>query len=296
MRRLSLVLLAATVLFGLSVTAAFSADPPPEVQAAAKACLAKGFKPNTAAYAACMAQQLGQPVPSPREQAAQQSCLDKGLNPGTDAFKQCVQQQLGQPQQPPQQTTTSSQPPATATPTQKAATEACKAKGLKPNTTPFNQCVARLLLPPKQRDAYDACAAQGFTQGTDPFVQCVQKQLSAGNPPLTPRQQDAVDLCLGKGLVQGTDAFKACLTTAGKSALSPKQQAAVDTCQAKGLSGDALGKCISDLLKVEVPAPAGTKGPTPAEVQAAFAACTKKGLKPPSDAFEKCVKSALASP
>jgi hypothetical protein len=152
------------------------------------------------------------------------------------------------------------------------------------------------LLAPKQRESYDACAAQGFQQGTDPFMQCVQKQLEAGNPPLTQRQQDSVDLCLGKGLVQGTDAFKACLKTAGKSALTPKQQAAVDTCQAQGLSGDALPKCVSDLLKVSVPAPAGSKGPTPAEVQAAFGACVAKGLKPPSDAFGKCVKTELAKP
>jgi hypothetical protein len=129
-------------------------------------------------------------------------------------------------------------------------------------------------------------------------MQCLDKQLHGGSnsPALTPRQQDAVDFCLGKGLVQGTDAFKACLKTAGKSSLTPKQQAAVDTCQAKGLSGDALSKCVADLLKVDVPARAGSKGPSPAVVQAAFAACVKKGLKPPSDAFEKCVKTQLANP
>jgi hypothetical protein len=113
---------------------------------------------------------------------------------------------------------------------------------------------------------------------------------------LTPRQQDSVDYCLGKGLVQGTDAFKPCLKTAGNRSLTPKQQAAVDTCQAQGVSGDALVKCVSDLLKVAVPAPSGAKGPSPAEVQAAFTACVAKGLKPPSDSFEKCVKTAVANP
>jgi hypothetical protein len=96
--------------------------------------------------------------------------------------------------------------------------------------------------------------------------------------------------------VQGTDAFKACLKTAGNRSLTPKQQAAVDTCQAQGLSGDALVKCVSDLLKVAVPAPSGAKGLSPVEIQAAFVACAAKGLKPPSDAFAKCVKSAVANP
>jgi hypothetical protein len=306
MRRYPLVLIGAALLFGLSVTAGFAADPPPEVKAAAKACLDKGIQPNTVAYSVCMAQQLGQPPPSPREQAAMQACLDKGLTPNTAAFTQCVQQQLSsskpplppsQPQQPP--TPQGPGSGGTATPAQKAAIQTCLAQGLKPNTPALNQCTARLLMPAKQRDAYDACTAQGLQQGTDPFMQCVQKRLNAGNnnPPLTPRQQDSVDFCLGKGLVQGTDAFKTCLKTAGKSSLNPKQQAAVDACQAKGaLSDAALAKCVADLLKVEVPAPQGANGPKPAEIQAAFTACTAKGLKPPSDAFEKCVKTALANP
>jgi hypothetical protein len=61
MRRYPVALLGATLLFGLSVTAAFSADPPPEVQAANKACLDKGLKPPSDAFAKCVKSAVSNP-------------------------------------------------------------------------------------------------------------------------------------------------------------------------------------------------------------------------------------------
>ena len=227
--------------------------------------------------------------------AAQQACAAKGITINTPAFAQCVGQILnpGKPGPPP--TSTAAGPPPTATTPAQKASQQCLAQGLKQGSPQLAGCVQRLLMSPKQQAAYDTCVAQGKT-GKD-LTDCVSAllQAGAGNPPLTPRQQDDVDYCLGLGKVQGTPDFIACIKTAGNRTLTPAQQAAVDECQSKGLTGDALAKCVSDLLTVKVP-PKNGAGPSPASVQAAFDACLKKGLKPPSDAFQKCVKTALANP
>jgi hypothetical protein len=299
--------IAGLMAFGATVLAAVAlADnsPPPGFQAAVQACAAKGLKQGTDAFAQCVSQQLGAPTPPAgalaKLKAAQSACSAQGLQQGTKPFSQCVQKQLdaGEPPAGPKP------PPTTPTgtalqPTSAAgkAAQHCIAQGLKPGSSDLNGCVQRLLLSPDKQKLYDACVAQGKTPGNG-LADCISAATQRSvSPKLTPQQQDDVDYCLGLGKVQGTPEFIACIRTAGTRKLTAGQQAAVDQCQRQHKTGQALVDCVGDLLTVKVPVkPPASGGPTPAEVQAAFNACIRQKLKPPSPAFQACVTAKLESP
>lgn len=264
----------------------------------------------------------GSPQPPPGYQAAFDKCKAQGLTPGTNDFNKCIAGIIGAPAKgsaPPKPTTTPGQKPADGTPppgggskpadgTPPAggggkqpsspagkAAQSCIQQGLKPNTAALNQCVARAQLPAAQRAAWDACIGKNLTPGTDDFSSCIDS-LVHGNrgPALTARQQDDVDYCIGKGLKAGTADFKSCISSAGKAKLPAKAQAAVDECQAQGLTDpNALGACVSGLLKTKIPTAGKQSGPTPTDVQAAFDACLDAGKKSGTAAFQACVKKAL---
>jgi hypothetical protein len=298
--------LAGLAVFGAAILAAAAlADnaPPPGFQAAVQACAAQGLKQGTDAFAQCVSQQLGAPTPPAgalaKLKAAQSACSAQGLQQGTKPFSLCVQKQLDAVQPPagPKPATTTAPSGNAPQPSSAAgkAAQKCIAQGLKPGSSDLNGCVQRLLLSPQQQKIYDACVAQGKTPGNG-LADCISAatQRSSG-PTLTPRQQDDVDYCLGLGKVQGTPEFAACIRTAGNRKLTPAQQASVDQCQKQGKTGQALVDCVGDLLTVKVPKPGGS-GPTPAQVQAAFNACIKEKLQPPSPAFQACVTAKLKSP
>jgi hypothetical protein len=293
------VVVGVLVVCASTVAALGDNTPPPNFQKAVQMCAAQGLTQGTDAFAKCVSQTLqqlnaapgtaGNPtgnVPAGLQQAIQ-TCLNQGNKPNTPAMNSCVNAIMGSSPGAPQPTSAAGK-----------AAQQCIAQGLKPNTPDLNACVSRLLMSPKQQAAYDACVAKGLTPNTQAFTQCTSDQMGVGanNPPLTAQQQDDVAYCLGLGKVQGTPDFAACIKTAGNRNLTAKQQAAVDTCQAKGLSGTALGDCVSALLTTSVPAPSGSAPPyTSDQIQAAMAACFKKGFKPGTTNFAGCVKTTLAN-
>ena len=173
----------------------------------------------------------------------------------------------------------------------KAAGQACQAKGLKPGSDAFKQCVKGQLGGgdtnkgggdlAKLKAAGQACQAQGLTPGSDAFKQCVKDKVGGtGGGPDPGKVKAAAQACLAKGLAAGTDAFNQCV----KSQLGG----------GAGGSGDgrpASGKPASG--KPAPPAP-GTGGIDPAKLKAAAQVCQAQGLKPETDAFRQCVKSQLS--
>jgi hypothetical protein len=189
-------------------------------------------------------------------------------------------------------------------PTPQAVLDACKAQGLTPGSTAFNQCVSAALsksagprsppLTAAQQAAMTTCKGKGLTENTDAYRQCIAQQLATG-PALTPAQQAATDACAAKGLVQGTDAFKQCVNAYAQdphnnSSLTPKQLAAFDACKAKGLGGAsaALKDCLDKQLTTVAKA---VRGDAEAEINAAVTACNAKHLKPAD--LRACLKTHL---
>jgi hypothetical protein len=208
---LALVIVGAASATGAPGKPAAGGDNTKARQAAEASCKAKGLKPGTDAFKACVKLKLAPAKPSggddPKARAAAQACQAQGLVAGTDAFKQCVRTALGgdsggsaQPAPAPKPTV-----PAPNPDQEKAqqAAQACKAQGLQPDTDAFKQCVRAALggdsggstppapapkppapAPPapnpdraKAQQAAQACKAQGLQPDTDAFKQCVHKAL-----------------------------------------------------------------------------------------------------------------------
>ena len=193
MRGISTAALAACVLFALVLVGGASAGGPGDGhgrQAAEAACKAKGLKPGSDAFKACLKAAKsggGQGPSNPKERAAGEACKAQGLTPGSDAFKACMKAALGGGG--------GGQGPSN--PKERAAGEACKAQGLTPGTDAFRACMKAALgggdgngTPPgdgngrppggdqaARQAAEAACKAQGLQPGTDALKQCVASKL-----------------------------------------------------------------------------------------------------------------------
>jgi hypothetical protein len=161
-------------------------------QAAEAACKARGVKPGTDAFKACVKLKLAPAKTSgddPKARAAAQACQAQGLEAGTDAFKACVRTALG-----------GGTGPGGDGAKALAAAQACLAQRLQIGTDAFKQCIRTALggdsggsaqpapapKPPaptpnpdreKAQQAAQACKAQGLQPDTQAFKQCVRKAL-----------------------------------------------------------------------------------------------------------------------
>ena len=168
---------------------------------AAKACQAKGLKPGTDAFRACLKSQLGGGnkkggTGDPKLAAAAKACQAKGLTPDTDAFRQCVKGQLGGGDGSKggsgNGNGTGDGPGAKVA----AAAKACQAQGLTPDTDAFRQCM-------KGQLGEGGDGSKGGGPGTSP---------GPGNGPGPgDKIAAAAKACQAQGLKPETDAFRACM-------------------------------------------------------------------------------------